>query len=201
MDDIRIHAIHRVLESRRPRVYEGPPEVARAAVALVLRPTPADLEILLIERPRSERDPWSGHMAFPGGRRERGEGLLHTAVRETREEVGIDLEAGGMMIGRLDEVQPRPRGPQIAVAPFVFAVPDTTAVIPDPAEVAATVWIPLGHMTDPAAAAEHLHVLPGGAELPFPAISYHHHVIWGLTYTMLIQFLALARAARTDEPS
>src|SRR5690606_12827006 len=109
---------------------------ARAAVSLLMRPAPEDLEILLIQRPQSERDPWSGHMALPGGRREQGEQDLDTAIRETHEEVGIDLERHGLLLGRLDDVRPSEGGPQIAVAPFVFAVPAAVQVRPEPREVA-----------------------------------------------------------------
>ena len=64
-----------------------------AAVALVLRQAPA-LELLLIKRSSSEDDPWSGQMALPGGRRDPADaGLQHTAIRETHEEVGLDLRA------------------------------------------------------------------------------------------------------------
>jgi len=194
--DPRIRALHAALEGRRPRLIEARPGVANASVTLVVRPTDADLQILLIERSRSERDPWSGHMALPGGRREEEEGALETAIRETREEVGIDLLSGGLSIGRLDDVQPNPGGPQIAVSPFVFVVAPGVEPRADPAEVAGTIWIPLGHLADPASAAEHLHVLPDGNRLRFPAISYHGHIIWGLTHRMLIQFLGIARSTR-----
>jgi 8-oxo-dGTP pyrophosphatase MutT (NUDIX family) len=173
--------------------------MSRAAVSLVVRPAEGDLEILLIQRPASERDPWSGHMALPGGRREGDEEDLDTAIRETLEEVGVDLAGRGMLIGRLDDVSPSRGGPQIAVAPFVFAVPAETGVVPNPAEVAETVWIPIRHLSDPASAAEHLHVLPSGGSLRFPAFAYHRYVIWGLTHRMLIQFLGIARTVQQGE--
>jgi 8-oxo-dGTP pyrophosphatase MutT (NUDIX family) len=168
-------------------------------VALLVRSSPADLEILLIERPASESDPWSGHMAFPGGRKNPGEDDLDAAIRETHEEVGVDLNALGYMLGRLDDLWPRPGGPQIAVAPFVFAVPGHVRLQPRPSEVAKTVWIPLGHIASPAAAAEHLYILPDGDRLRFPAIEYHTHVIWGLTYRMLMQFLEIVRTVERGE--
>ena len=64
------------------------PSGGRAAVALVLRENAGDPEILLIRRAERKGDPWSGHMAFPGGREDaRDESLLETALRETREEL------------------------------------------------------------------------------------------------------------------
>jgi 8-oxo-dGTP pyrophosphatase MutT (NUDIX family) len=178
---------------------DADPAVVRASVALVLRPATTDLEILLIQRSTSERDPWSGHMALPGGRRDRDESMVETAVRETREEVGLDMQEEGALLGRLDDVLPSRGGPQIAVSPFVFAVPPDAEPTPNPEEVAATIWIPLDHLAHPASAAEHLHILPGGGSLRFPAIAYHQHVIWGLTYRMLIQFLGIARSAKQGE--
>ena len=63
-----------------------------AAVALILRALPDDLELLLIKRARDPRDPWSGHMALPGGRRDAADpDLASTAVRETLEETGVEL--------------------------------------------------------------------------------------------------------------
>jgi 8-oxo-dGTP pyrophosphatase MutT (NUDIX family) len=181
------------LEQRRPRLLQAEEAVARASVALLVRPTPADLEILLIERSVSAGDPWSGHMALPGGRRHAEEDALDTAIRETREEIGLDLGRRGMLIGRLDEQLPS-GGPRIAVAPFVFAIPKSVRLSPDPNEVARLVWVPLSHLSDPASAAEHLHVLPNGDPLRFPALAYGEHVIWGLTYRMLMQFLGIVRS-------
>lgn len=171
----------------------------QASVALLVRPVPEDLEILLIQRSTVANDPWSGHMALPGGRRQNREEAVDTAVRETLEEVGVDLLEDGMLIGRLDDVHPNPGGPQIAVAPFVFTVSAGVTVIADPREVASTVWIPLEHLTRPTSATEHLHPLPGGGRLSFPALAYNRYLIWGLTYRMLIQFLGIARSARPEE--
>lgn len=199
LDDSRIRVLHAALEQRRPRLLDSTETDARASVSLLIRPAPEDLEILLIQRAISESDPWSGHMALPGGRRDGEEGSLETAIRETREEVGVDLDERGMLIGRLDDVQPDRGGPRIAVSPFVFAVPVETILRPDPREVASAVWIPVRHLADPASAAEHLHILPGGNRLRFPALMYDDYLIWGLTHRMLIQFLGIARSAQRGE--
>ena len=198
MEDPRIRALHQAFERERPRLLADAPDLSRAAVALLVRPMADDLEVLLIERPTSEGDPWSGHMALPGGRRDGDEEHVETALRETLEEVGIDVLPEGMLIGRLDDVRPARGGPQIAVAPFVFAVPAATRAAPNPAEVATALWIPLRHLTDPELAAEHLHPLPDGGRLRFPAITYDGYVIWGLTYRILMQFLEVARTVRRE---
>lgn len=167
----------------------GPP---RASVALVVRPHGADLELLLIQRALAPGDPWSGHMAFPGGREAPFDlSLLHTAQRETLEEVGIDLARQGHLLGRLSDVRPQSGAPRIQVSAFAFAVePGTTAELNH--EVALAVWVPLRNLAAPGAATEYIHALASGEELRFPAIGYQEHVVWGLTYRIMSQFLEIA---------
>lgn len=179
--------------SRHPARRVPPdPETPRAAVALVLRPAPEDVELLLIERAVFPGDPWSGHMAFPGGRRDPGDPDAHaTAVRETREEVGIDLPAVGHLLGPLDEVRPRRGAPRIAISPFVFAAPADTVATPNP-EVEAAVWIPLTELAHPDAGTEHLLETVTGGPLRFPAIGTRGYVVWGLTHRILTRFLEIS---------
>jgi 8-oxo-dGTP pyrophosphatase MutT (NUDIX family) len=168
---------------------EGHP---RAAVALVLRPAPQGAEVLLIRRAERAGDPWSGHVAFPGGRADpRDADTIATAVRETREEVGIDLASVGEWLGALPELHPRSGAPPISVSPHVFAVPAGTECTPSAAEVQRAFWVPLATLASPHAAAEHEHVTPGGARIRFPAYAVDGHVVWGLTYRMLADFLEL----------
>ena len=103
------------------------------------------LELLLIERVERAEDPWSGHMALPGGRRDAEDpDLLATALRETAEEVGIVLDPGSRCWARLDEVYPQTRLlPPLVIAPFVAAVGPGVEPRPDPAEVAAALWVPV----------------------------------------------------------
>src|SRR4051794_37638584 len=79
----------------------------QATVALLLRECDRrGLELLVIRRAENEYDPWSGHMALPGGGYEPGDSSVYgTARRETLEEIGIDLDEG-QFLGRLDDVGP-----------------------------------------------------------------------------------------------
>jgi 8-oxo-dGTP pyrophosphatase MutT (NUDIX family) len=192
--DPRFLRVRRALEITRPP-EEGADPVGggegrmRAAVALVLRGGP-DLDLLLIKRAVSERDPWSGHMAFPGGRLDPSDAsLLDTAVRETREETGILLDPAGRLLGSLDPVSPSTRRlPPLVIAPFVFGAEAGVEAVPEPLEVERTLWVPLAELRDPAVRRVVPIPMPGG-EIPFPAFVLGEHVIWGLTYRILDRFL------------
>lgn len=187
------------LGGRSPRRAEEGSYDSEAAVALMLRPTGSGLEFLAIKRAEHERDPWSGHMALPGGRHEPGDGSLwETAVRETSEEVGVDLGAVGRALGQLDDVYPRTRRiPAIAITPYVVAV-EPGVVARTSTEVEQAVWVPLRVVVDE----EHrgtlkLDMLP---DREFPTIEYGGHVIWGLTLAILRQLEeVLSRVGYTGE--
>jgi 8-oxo-dGTP pyrophosphatase MutT (NUDIX family) len=192
----RLDRIGAALGSRTPLVVERRLEHRDAAVALVLRATD-DVELLLIQRARHAHDPWSGHMALPGGRRAPGDAdLAATALRETEEETGLPISRIGTLLGPLDEVAPlNPRLPPIVVAPFVVQVPAACNLRPDPREVAAALWIPLAVLRDPATLGEIVVDLSDEGSRRFPSFRYGDRVIWGLTYRILDQFLEIAAEA------
>lgn len=159
---------------------------------MCLRPGTASPELLFIRRAEYEGDPWSGHVAFPGGRREPSDGSLwETAVRETYEETGLDLRAGGARLGQLDDVHPRTRIlPSIAITPFVVAVPGDAIARPGP-EVEALAWIPLSELARPESQGE-VRVGDRAGVRAHPAIRYGRYEIWGLTHRVVAQLLELA---------
>lgn len=191
-DDPRLVALQAELQRRTP--YRGPddPSLSRAGVLLMLRPTET-LELLMIQRAEKEGDPWSGHMALPGGRQEPGDAtLLATALRETREEVGVVVPES-RVLGGLDELRPaRKRRFHITILPFVAAVPVETCPIPDPSEVDTAVWVPLSHLASDEAV-DHVLIELEGESFSLPALTYQEYVIWGLTHRILTGFMRIAR--------
>src|ERR687886_382936 len=130
-----IQRIARALRERRPVQLELEEPLRRAAVALILRAGEQGvIELLMIKRAAFEGDPWSGHIALPGGRQEPGDASLQdTAIRETWEETGIDLARDGCVIGQLDDLQPRtPRLPPLVITPFVGVLGRDVPIVPNP---------------------------------------------------------------------
>jgi 8-oxo-dGTP pyrophosphatase MutT (NUDIX family) len=163
----------------------------QAAVSLVLRGK-TEIDLLLVKRAKSERDPWSGHMALPGGRRDYDDmHLLDTARRETLEETGVDLERQGIPLGRLDDVAPNtPRLPSITITPLVFGVRAAVRAYVASHEIVRVLWVPVDQLR---AAETHSTVeipLPGGSR-EFPCYRIGGDVIWGLTYRILAQFIEI----------
>ncbi|HSU16265.1 CoA pyrophosphatase [Longimicrobium sp.] len=198
MTDPRIQALEAALASHPP--FRAPPDAAssRAAVALLLRVAGGGLELLLIRRAEREGDPWSGHMALPGGRHQAGDADMRaTAARETLEEVAIDVAGGGRLLGELDELAPRSaRIPSIVVSPFVFHVPSGAQAHPNH-EVQEAVWVAVDELLHPGAATEYLHELAEGSTLAFPAFDARGYVVWGMTHRILTGFLELYAQAVT----
>lgn len=191
MDDPRLAALGRTLAGRTPETQPREEGELEAAVTAVLRPgetTDGSLELLLIERVERTEDPWSGHIALPGGRREEGDpDLLTTAFRETAEEVGIALDPAAHLLGALDEVRPGTRRlPPLVISPFVAAVSVGTEPRPDPHEVATALWVPIDELRSEGAASQ-VRYERDGMNLIFPSLHYQGWEIWGLTHRILLQ--------------
>ena len=156
-----------------------------AAVMILLRDGPNGLEVLFGERKKREGDPWSGQIGLPGGQHHVEDGtLLATAVRETREEVGVDLDGRAEIMGHM---APRAPGnkPEMLVVPYVALA--TVAIEPTPGpEMVSTFWAPLADLP-PTQAKAMVHTILG--ELNVPSFTYDGQLIWGFTYRVLEELL------------
>ena len=162
----------------------------RAAVAMILRHAADDMEMLFIERAAAERDPWSGNLAFPGGKVEPGEEPRQTAERETGEEIGLDLGTA-RFLGRLADIAGAHL--PVRVSCFVYGIEGMDVEPVLNGEVYDAFWVRLDDLT---AAERHVIAPVRFAEEGFdvPAIRLPQPgkpVLWGLTYRLTMQFLEL----------
>jgi 8-oxo-dGTP pyrophosphatase MutT (NUDIX family) len=120
----------------------------RAAVAAVLSPGTSEADLLFILRATRPRDPWSGHVAFPGGRMEPGDpDAFHAALRETREELGLDLSLA-TPLGPLDDLVVPPGLSDLVVHPWLFWMDELPELTLQQGEVAGVVRVPLDRLLD-----------------------------------------------------
>jgi 8-oxo-dGTP pyrophosphatase MutT (NUDIX family) len=162
----------------------------RAAVAMILRHAGDSMEMLFIERAADERDPWSGHLAFPGGKVEPGEEPRQAAERETGEEIGLDLGTA-RFLGRLADVAGA--NLPVRVSCFVYGVQSKVVEPVLNGEVYDAFWVRLDDLT---AMERHVIAPVRFAEAGFdvPAIRMPQPgkpVLWGLTYRLTMNFLEL----------
>jgi len=181
------------LQARAP--VRAPPEDAlpRAAVAAVFRPGP---DLLFIRRSEREGDPWSGHMAFPGGRASASDrDGQDTAARETLEEVGLNLAAEGQVLGALDDlVAPTRRGrrPPLVVETWVYTIARDPALSLNH-EVASVHWFSLERLLSGEGRGTLLYDYEG-TSLELPSLRLDGALIWGLTLRLVDDLLSLASA-------
>ena len=192
-------SIRRRLRDRKPEPCAVDSAVRQAAVAVVLRERDDNIEVLFIKRTERPGDPWSGHMAFPGGHRSPMDADLRTAaVRETCEEIGLDISSAAVL-GELPRQRPMSVRCNMLVAPFVFEIEGDPAFAPNH-EVETVMWAPLAPMhrgdnaarssppfhtdsaSDDASAFDGFR-LPGG------------YFVWGMTYRMVQTFFETVDSA------
>lgn len=180
----------RTLAAHSPREIQAEGNVRRAAILLTLRARDDGApELLLIKRAEAEGDPWSGHIACPGGGMEPTDhDLAVTAVRETREETGVDVARDGRLLGQLDDLSPRSALlPPIVIRPFVAIVRSDVVITPS-AEVASAFWVPTSVLAERTSWSTGLvHTTAGQRRVS--TFRHGEHMVWGLTERVLRQFL------------
>lgn len=192
IDQIRTALQHR---AHLPAAFEPAP--TQAAVAMILADGEDDLEVCFIRRAERAGDPWSGQVAFPGGRAGSDDRNAHdVAERETWEEIGLSL-AADHRIGPLpirEVVRPDIQN-SLTLSPFVYYIGSGSAILDHAShahEVADVFWVPLRHLFAASAATE-LDYPIGGVATTFPGIQFRDQVIWGLTLNVLNSFADIVR--------
>lgn len=165
----------------------------QAAVAVLMLPRPdGESEILFMKRAESPHDPWSGHMAFPGGRVDPEDASPFDAViREVNEEIRVRLPQEASLVTVLDDVQAMARGRRVplVITPFVFELARKPVLTPNE-EVVETHWIPLSFFLDHSSRGVFPYVFKG-ITIPLPCYQYEGRIIWGLTYRMMQNLLRI----------
>lgn len=174
--------------------------VKRAAVAVILREPVEGLgcELLFIQRAEDPRDPWSGQMAFPGGRKDESDlNLQHTTEREVLEEIGLELRGQATLLHQMPDLPAIARGRPVGlvITPFVYVLhaPEVGEALVFSDEVAQTYWTPLTHLSSENAQGsfDYLHE---GQTIQLPCTYLENRkTVWGLTYQMLSSFLNIVK--------
>ncbi|HEV8400074.1 MAG TPA: CoA pyrophosphatase [Gemmatimonadales bacterium] len=169
------------------------PGMIPAAVAIALREGEDGPEALFIHRAERADDTWSGQIAFPGGRREPSDPHLRaTAIRETREEVGVEL-TDAERLGVLDDMYPRtPVLPPVVVRPFVFGLVDRPPLTLSN-EVQDAFWLSFAALNASGVQRE-VTIRHRELERVFPAYVLENRTIWGMTERILTNLLSLAKS-------
>lgn len=172
---------------------------AKAAVALVMLDAAPDAQqILLIRRAEHPHDPWSGHWALPGGRRETCDrDLLATCIREAEEECGLQLdrEAADQAMGL--QWAGRAVGATIPVAVYAWHLTQRPALIPEPSEVQELHWLPCTRVRQ-AEQHELATVRTSHGSFTAGSIALPSNPLWGFTYRVICHYLQVPPLQEDD---
>ncbi len=181
----------KILKEKLPTVLKSvlDEQKANSAVALILKPAPNDVELLLVRRATRPTDPWSGQMALPGGKREsHDENLRSTVAREAFEETGINL-CEGTFLGVLTALQSVPRK-DLLILPYVVMLEKDPQICLNK-ELVQYMWVPYEEIVKTKGKT----VEPGFGEVS--AFLLDNAVVWGITYKILRDFYSTCDAMKT----
>jgi len=174
----KLIAVEKLLNALRSTSEE---QDANAAVALLLKNVDQDLNLFLAKRAENPADPWSGQMAFPGGKRVAGDcNLKQTIIRETFEETNINLLDHCRFLGVM-KVQISTQNPELKILPFVILLEHEPTIRLNKKELELFFWLPLKGLI------KHKRLVKFNFG-EFPAYIIGPNVVWGITYSILEEF-------------
>ena len=196
-----IERIRRAVERHPPEAVKEEKGLLRAAVALVFSPSDGGLVLTMIRRSKHPKDPWSGHMAFPGGRTDPEDATsLHTARRETQEEIGLSLREEDCLGGLSPMRVPyRVSGSVMVISPYVFVLRKRLSFRLNE-EVDGIFHFTLKELETGAGRGEFLFPFQG-KEMTLDCIDLQGCRIWGLRLRMLDELLERLSADSLPESS
>ena len=168
------------------RILDPDLECRHAAVLALLYPLDGALNVVLTRR--TERvNSHQGQISFPGGSIDPGEGTIEAALREAWEELGIAPEPV-RILGQLTSLYIPPSG--YCVAPVVAYTAERPLFVPNPAEVAEVLEVPISHLLLPFTVREEIWQIRG-ADIRVPFYAVGPHKVWGATAMMLSELMEL----------
>lgn len=161
-----------------------------ASVSVIILEKNSDHELIFIQRQKNPNDPWSGHIAFPGGKKSPvDQEFIDVALRETYEEIGIQLKHS-QLIGRLNDLQGRKSGhlQNFFIRPYLFFLSASDATNLNfqlnQNEVQNILTVSMQKLFSQESSSQ-IQVSYQNRQLLLPAIQIEEYQIWGLTYLIL----------------
>jgi 8-oxo-dGTP pyrophosphatase MutT (NUDIX family) len=167
-----------------------------AGVLLLLYPGRQGHELFLVLTRRTDTLPeHTGQISLPGGGVEPGDpSLTHTALREACEEIGVCADEI-RILGGLSTVYVEPT--DYCIHPYVAYVVQRPVFLPEPAEVAELIEVPLSHLLNERIVKVEDWVVRGKL-MRVPYFDVFGHKVWGATAIVLSEFLAVLRRLESD---
>jgi len=160
-----------------------------AAVATIITYEPVP-EVLVLKRKTNPKDPWSGHYAFPGGRRENTDpSLLATCLRETYEECGIQLTASNLVKQYPVRKAGNHLNQPVPVTTFLFELPARPLIRLQTTEISDHEWLRLTYVADRSNIIRRA-MSPRCPDVLFPCLPATEGFVWGFTFETLMMVIA-----------
>jgi len=156
---------------------------ANAAVSIILKSTLEDYEILFVKRVNRISDPWSGQIAFPGGKRDpKDRNLKDTVIREVFEETSIKLKEGSFL-GVLKTISSKPKR-TFKILPFIVFLEESPTIDLNKKELDRFFWVSFEKI-------ESNRGIVDFGDRKVPAYIFGDDIVWGVTYKILRDFIEI----------